>query len=99
MSPSCPYCRRNYRYKDTIRIKGKVQVCRHCKKKFEVQRRYQAIPVVIACIVMTAVNLICFYSSRNIAKSTFIILTAADAAVILLSLLISPLFIRFVKKR
>lgn len=91
----CPYCKVKYGYKDIVLMKGKIQECRKCKRRFEAKKKYKAIPVVIACVLMLAVNLIFFSSSDDIGKKEFITMVAADAAVILAAFVISPLFVRF----
>ncbi len=93
----CPYCHTIYRYRDIIGLKGKVQTCYHCQKKFAVRKWYRCIPVIIACILMTVVNLVVFHTSKDINQGTFIVLILTDAAVILLSLLTAPFFTRLVK--
>lgn len=95
----CPHCRRKIRCKDLAGMKERVQVCRHCKKQYELHKGYRVIPVVTACILMICFNLLMFHMSKDMNKTTFIIMVIADAAVILLSLLISPLFIKLTKYR
>ena len=95
----CPHCRKKIRGKDFAGMKERVQVCRHCKKQYELHKGYRVIPVVIACILMICFNLLMFHMSKDMNKTTFIIMVTADAAVILLSLLISPLFIKLTKYR
>lgn len=94
---NCPYCHTIYRYRDVVSMKGKIQECYHCRKKFIVKKSFRAIPVLIACIVLIAFNLLVFHTSKDIGKSTFIIMVIINASVILLSILISPLFVRFRK--
>ena len=95
----CPHCRKKIRCNDFAGMKERVQVCRHCKKQYELHKGYRVIPVVIACILMICFNLLMFHMSKDMNKTTFIIMVTADAAVILLSLLISPLFIKLTKYR
>ncbi len=97
MLPHCPYCHTVYRYRDLTVLKGKTHMCYHCHKTFAVRRSFRVVPVVIACVLLIAVNLIVFWTSQDINKNTFLVLIMADAAVILLSLLTAPLFTRLVK--
>ena len=91
----CPYCNTVYRYKDIIGIKGKINECYHCKKPFEVKKIYRAIPIVITCIILIAVNLFIMYSSENISTGTFGMLIIINTLAVLFAFLISPLITRF----
>ena len=70
----CPHCRRKIRCKDLAGMKERVQVCRHCKKQYELHKGYRVIPVVIACILMICFNLLMFHMSKDMNKTTFIIM-------------------------
>ncbi len=90
----CPYCRTVYRYKDIISLRGREHECYHCRKKFGIKRGFRFIPVIAACIIMVAVNLMLFHSADDISKNTFFMIVLTDAAVIIAAFVISPKFIR-----
>ena len=58
---------------------------------------WQILPILIACVLMTAVNLIMLNTTQDITKSTFAVMIVTDAVVILTALLTAPLFTRLVK--
>ena len=93
----CPYCRTKYRYKDVISMNGKLHECYHCKKLFAVKKKYKAVPILTACVLMVIVNLVLFNNVPDISKGTFIFIVLMDAAVILTAFVISPLFVIFYK--
>lgn len=92
MLPHCPYCHTVYRYRDLTAMKGKEQACYHCHKTFSVRRSGRIWPVLIACLLLIVMDVVIFWTTKNLNKSTFLALIVTDAAVILLSLLIAPFF-------
>ncbi len=91
----CPYCETVYRYKDIIMMKGKIQECYHCKKPFEVIKKYRFIPVMIACSILVAVNLLVFTTSGDISKVVFLTISIVNAVVLFVSLMTAPLLTWF----
>ncbi len=93
----CPYCGSGYGYRKLLTLKSKEQECYHCKKKFVVRKRYRAIPVAIACIIMIIVNVALLLSKEEIDRNLFRTMVIIDAAVIFAAFVAAPCFTRIVR--
>ncbi len=93
----CPYCKTIYRYKDIIRLKGKSNKCYHCGKFFKADKLLTFIPVLITSIILIIINTIIIHNSKDLSTGSFITMAVTDAFFILISFVISPFMIRFIK--
>lgn len=97
--PICPYCHTVYRYKDIIQLKGKETVCYYCKETFGINRKYRAVPVIIACVVLILFDVLVLFTSEDIQPSTLTVLIIADAVTVFSVMLFSPTMTRFEKMK
>ena len=94
---SCPYCGSSYRYGELLLMNGKRHECHFCRRTFQTRKRLFILLILPVCAILVAADLLLLNSSDNISVRSFLVMTAADAAVIFLTFLFIPLFTRLKK--
>lgn len=94
----CPYCHAAYHYKDIIMLKGKNQECCHCHEKIRINRSLMFITIIMICAILVFADYVIIRNNDNMTVRSFLTMAASDAAVVLLSMLTAPVFIRLRKQ-
>lgn len=94
---SCPYCRRAYKYRELLFMKGKRHECKNCRRIMKINRTLCFLTIAILIIILAFANFLIIRGTENMSIGSFLKMALTDAAIIFTVLMICPLLTGFKK--